>query len=338
MDYKLLQRYVEGNASAEEIKIVVEWLDEDENNVREYMALHKLYNITLFASASEQNSDNENVTTFNFRKLWIEALKIAAIFLVIWTGFRYLGKPETSEKYQSMIVPAGQRAKLILSDSSIVWLNSLSKITYPAGFGTGNRIVELDGEAYFEVYHDRNHPFIVKTGNMDVKVLGTKLNVVAYSGNPASEVSLLEGSVEVKPVGSSQIYTMKERETVSIRNEKVVRNMQSVVADTAVRRIESIKAPVGISKIKTYPIKNYDYFEWINGLICFDDEPAEQIIHKLEIYYDTKITVGNPNILKKKYTGKFRSQDGVEHVLKVLQLKENFKYEKDEKSNTIIIR
>lgn len=338
MNYELLQRYVEGNASAEETKAVVEWLDEDENNVREYMALHKLYNITLFASANEQNTGKENVTTFNFRKLWIEALKIAAIFLIIWTGFRYWGKPETSEKYQSMIVPAGQRAKLILSDSSVVWLNSLSKITYPAGFGTGNRIVELDGEAYFEVYHNRNHPFIVKTGNMDVRVLGTKLNVVAYSGNPVSEVSLLEGSVEVKPAGSSQIYTMKEKETVSIRNEKIVSHTQPNPVNTTTPSIETIKSPTGISKIKTYPIKNYDYFEWINGLICFDDEPVEQIIHKLEIYYDTKIVILNPGILKKKYTGKFRSQDGVEHVLKVLQLKENFKFEKDEKNNIITIR
>ncbi|MDR2117906.1 MAG: DUF4974 domain-containing protein, partial [Tannerellaceae bacterium] len=85
-------------------------------------------------------------------------------------------------------------------------------------------------------------------------------------------------------------------------------------------------------------IENRDPYLWKEGLICFDDEPVNGMISKLELYYDVKITVRNESFKKQKYTGKFRTRDGIEHILKVFQLKDRFTYEKDDERNIITIK
>ena len=90
--------------------------------------------------------------------------------------------------------------------------------------------------------------------------------------------------------------------------------------------------------LKKDTIKHENYFLWKEGLICFYDEPVDKMIEKLQLYYDVKIDVQNKSLLKNRYSGKFRTKDGVEHVLKVLQLNNKFSYEKDNDLNLITIK
>ena len=85
-------------------------------------------------------------------------------------------------------------------------------------------------------------------------------------------------------------------------------------------------------------ILDKNYFRWKEGLLCLDDESIGGLIDKLELYYDVKIIVQQASLMKYHYSGKFRISDGVEHVLKVLQLKHKFTYTKDEEQNLIIIK
>jgi ferric-dicitrate binding protein FerR (iron transport regulator) len=171
VDKNLLQQYVEGNVTTEEIEQVVDWLDASEEHVCEFMAVHKLYDISLMNKPALGTPIFQRKPQNHFRKIGYELLKIAVVFLMIWAGMRFLNHtPETPPTYQTLFVPAGQRAELILPDSTKVWLNAKSQIIYPTDFEKGNREVTLNGEAYFQVTHKEKQAFIVKTDKMDIQV------------------------------------------------------------------------------------------------------------------------------------------------------------------------
>jgi len=311
MDKEILQRYVEGNVSPEEIIAVVDWLDADENNVREFMALHKLNDISLLNQPDNRADNQKKKRTISFRKIGYELAKIAAILIIFWGGTKLFETNTTEESivtYQTLYVPAGQRAELILPDSTRVWLNAHSKLIYPVSFGKGNRQVELNGEAYFDVVHNEKQPFIVKTRQMDIQVLGTEFNVTSYSSD--FEVSLLRGCIELSSPSLSSTYKVKEKEHVKLKDNKLIVNN----------------------------ITDYDYFRWKEGLICFNNESVATIIEKLKLYYDIDIETHNKKFLNSRYSGKFRTKDGIEQVLKVLQIEHKFSYTKNNDLNLITIK
>lgn len=313
MDKKILQRYVEGNVTNEEIVTVVDWLDEDESHVREFMALHKLNDISLLNQAARSQILLKKKKRISLRRISYELIKIAAIFLLFWGGSKLLHTASTEEKittWQTLYVPAGQRAELILPDSTRVWVNARTRLVYPTTFGKDCRQVKLNGEAYFDVTHKKEHPFIVETSQMDIQVLGTEFNVTAYADSPDFEVSLLRGCIELQSPRLSRSYRMQEKEHVRMQNDKLI--------------VDNIS--------------DYDYFRWKEGIICFNNESVAKIIEKLKLYYDIDIVVHNQKFLKSRYTGKFRTKDGIEQVLKVLQIEHRFTYVKNNDLNLITIK
>ena len=210
---------------------------------------------------------------------------------------------------QTIHVPAGQRTELILTDGTKVWLNSKSTFSFPNIFSEKNRNVSLDGEGYFDVTNNKKQPFIVSTLKYDIKVWGTQFNVIAYSASNIFETSLLKGSIELLNPGT-------DKGVLILPNERIFLN-----ADHLVRA----------------PISNYNHFLWKDGIISFDNESFPEMITKLELYFDLQIINKNKTILRNRYTGKFRTKDGVEHILKVLQLSNRFRYKIDDKFNIITI-
>ena len=313
MDKEILQRYVEGNVSPEEIITVVDWLDADESHVREFMALHKLNDISLLNQPDSKVDVQKKKKTITFRQIGYELAKIAAILILFWGGTKLYETTSVKENviaYQTLYVPAGQRAELILPDSTHVWLNARSKLVYPISFGKDIRQVELNGEAYFDVIHNEKQPFVVKTPQMDIQVLGSEFNVTAYSSSSDFEVALLRGCIELSSPRLSSNYRMKEKELIRLQNNKL------------------------ISK----DISDYDYFRWKEGLICFNNESVATIIEKLKLYYDIDIEVYNQKFINSRYTGKFRTKDGIEQVLRVLQIEHKFTYTKNNDLNLITIK
>ena len=313
MDKEILQRYVEGNVSPEEIIAVVDWLDADESHVREFMALHKLNDISLLNQPDSKVDVQKKKKTITFRQIGYELAKIAAILILFWGGTKLYETTSVKENviaYQTLYVPAGQRAELILPDSTHVWLNARRKLVFPISFGKDIRQVELNGEAYFDVIHNEKQPFVVKTPQMDIQVLGTEFNVTAYSSSSDFEVALLRGCIELSSPRLSSNYRMKEKEHIRLQNNKL------------------------ISK----DISDYDYFRWKEGLICFNNESVATIIEKLKLYYDIDIEVYNQKFINSRYTGKFRTKDGIEQVLRVLQIEHKFTYTKNNDLNLITIK
>lgn len=314
MNKETLQQYIEGKLDQLQKDEVAKWLDSDEKNMQEFLLLRGIYDATLW------NDDlaEERQSTFTRGKrirLFREFSRIAAIFILA-LGCSYFLLPkrekiiEPEVVMQTIYVPEGQRAEIFLADGSKVWLNAKTTLTFPNQFKNGERRVELDGEAFFDVEEDSLTHFIVSTENHKIKVLGTEFNVKAYHRNRSFETALLEGSVEV---------------VSNCTNEKVI-----MIPDTYVYEKDG--------KLIQAALLNKDQFLWREGIISFEAETVRNIFSKLELYFDVKIEVRNTKILDFPYTGKFRTKDGVEHVLKVLQLRHKFTYTKDSEANLIVIR
>lgn len=311
---ELLLKYIEGNCTDQEKVEISNWLDSSPENMNEYMALRKLYDISVWQIKPDiQAEQKSKVPLWSRKTLYVEIFKVAAIFIFALLIIRY-ALPEfvpSNEiaQMQTLHVPAGQRAEITLGDGTQVWLNAKTTLTFPTQFLGNKREVKLDGEGFFDVTHNKSKPFIVSTTKYDVKVWGTKFNLIAYSSRKNFETSLLEGSVEVLKEGNSNGILLKPNEQVKLRNNQLVLSS----------------------------VDDMDQFLWREGIISFDNTTFSELINKLELYFDFQIEVRNPKALNYRFTGKFRMKDGVEHILKVLQIKNKFNYRIDEKLNKIII-
>ena len=313
MNPELLQKYIAGNATEAEKQRVTEWIQENPENMREYMAQRKLHDMALWRTEPVAEENSRERKHFSLRGVCMEAAKIAAVLTIVLLGTHYwTGKHQVPEDktWQSIYVPAGQRAELMLADGTKVWLNSRSTLTFPGSFKGNIRNVKLDGEGYFAVTKNVEQPFIVATNKCNVKVLGTEFNVMAYAADSVWETSLLEGAVEILVPGSNNSGMRLEPNMMSsLKGNRLVKGR----------------------------IKEVDYFLWREGLLCFNDISVRDMIEKLKLYYGVDIVVNNTRILKNRYTGKFRTKHGVEHVLKVLKLNNKFTYTKNDETNVITI-
>jgi ferric-dicitrate binding protein FerR (iron transport regulator) len=271
-----------------------------------------MYDVALWEAIGKKT----DIPAETHQKKWTlyDFLKIAAVFILLLGGYHFLFMPKQKVlappvEMQTIYVPEGQRAEFTLADGTKVWLNAKTTLTYPNYFAGAERNVNLDGEAYFNVMHNPAKPFIVQTGTYRVNVLGTEFNVKAYSQNHQFETSLIRGSVEVWDNVTNRKYFLKPEHKLYTGNGQLV----------------------------TGELHSHDPFLWKNGIIAFENDSVSAIFEKLQLYYDTHIVLKNNKLLNSRHTGKFRTKDGIEHVLKVLQRYHRFTYTKDSESNTIVI-
>jgi hypothetical protein len=225
----------------------------------------------------------------------------------------YLDKKTTSkEEYNEITVPRGQVFQILLSDSTKVWLNAETKIRYPKYFlkNTKTRTVVLEGEAYFDVSHNKNKPFIVKTNGINVEVLGTKFNVSSYPTQKNILTTLVEGSVKII-------------DTTLIKNTLLVKPNEQV-------SFNKIKKSLKAKKVNTN-----NYTAWMDKRIVFQDITFEEILEKIERVYNVEIINKNGSINKEKFTGEFDVED-INTIFKALSTSIRFKYQI--KENSILIK
>lgn len=310
MDDKLLQLYFEGRTTEEQSRLITEWLDADIANMKHYQQLCRLYEIGFWHEKPETAALSFK-KKFRWQNIMREAVKIAAVFILGFTLNYWLNRGvEEDIAMQTVHVPAGQNAQLTLADGSKVWLNAGSTLNFPTRFIEGKRQVTLEGEGFFEVKANKEKPFIVSTSIYDIKALGTSFNVNAYKQSKEFETALLTGKVEISDRITDRVLSLTPNSRAVLRNN-------------------------GLSVI---PIESKDYYLWREGILYFD-EPLTEVLDKLKLYFDVNIDVKNKSVLENKRhcTGKFRTRDGLDHILNVLQLTNHFTYKKDEEKNLIII-
>lgn len=309
MNTEKLNKYFKGDSSQAEKEEVQLWIEENEKNKQEFMSLRTLYDISLGVLPEDLNQQ-QPVHKKN-KNIIFEWMRIAAaVVLTFMISYYYVSGSKEEVEMQTLHIPAGQRAELILADGTKVWLNALTTLTFPSQFTKSARKVYLDGEAYFDVKHDDDKKFTVNIGKYNVNVLGTEFNVAAYSKKELFETSLIRGAVEIETVNGGQRLLLTPGNKACLKGSKLVAS----------------------------PILDYDSFLWRDGIISFKNERIEDIFHKLELYYDIEICNEKNAIKDIRYTGKFRTKDGIEHVLNVLKIPTGMDYIKDSSKNKITIK
>ena len=218
----------------------------------------------------------------------------------------------------------GSTTDIILPDGSKVWLNAGSKLTYDKTFGEVTRNVVLTGEAYFNVVHNAEKPFVIHTSAMDIKVLGTEFNVKSYPDENTTEASLIRGSIEVT-------LTHKRGEKIVLKpSEKLVVSNEEIETD-------SIAAPVKKTLKHTEPIYSLarlNYFSldstiletsWVYNRLIFEDESFEEVATKMSRWYGVKFEFDNTEVQNLRFTGNIKNES-VEEALKAMQITADFSF------------
>lgn len=197
----------------------------------------------------------------------------------------------TKISYNTLTTPKGGQYHLILADGTNVWLNAASSLKYPTAFTGSERVVELTGEAYFEVVHNSKQPFKVKTANQTIQDISTQFNVNAYDDEEASATTLVEGSIK--------IYDAKRAMLIKPGQQYLLKS----------NSIAEVKSDVDIDEIVA----------WKNGMFQFDNADIKTIMRQISRWYNVDIEYQG-QIPSSTYHGRISRNSNASAILKILQL------------------
>lgn len=206
----------------------------------------------------------------------------------------------TEKTINKLLVPAGTRYNLQLSDGTRVWMNSVSQLEYPVVFGKSERRIILTGEAFFEVTKDNKRPFIIEANGNEIKVLGTSFNVSAYESDMQMKTTLVEGAVEITS-SQGQVFKLAPSQMASINNRN-----QSVVIETVDTR----------------------YFtSWKDGILYFDNLPLIELTTRLERWYDVEIHFKSEKAKQLHFSGAMENSRNIQFLLNLISQTTHVKFE-----------
>jgi transmembrane sensor len=242
----------------------------------------------------------------------------ASILLLVATHFVKNYIPVTKEERIEVIAGKGIRKEFTLPDGTIVLLNSGSKISYNSDIlDRKQRDVSLTGEAFFKVAHDKVHPFIVKTSKVAIRVLGTEFNIRDYPEDEESETTLMKGSVELTVNGRAhQKFILKPSEKFAM-----VKKNQT----TGSPKSSSVLTIENISPVVFGGNEYIEEISWTENKFVFQNESFEELLPKLERWYNVKIVLENSNIGSYRFTGIFVNENIIQ-ALEAMQLIKSFNY------------
>ena len=315
----LLYKYLNNELSQEEWVELRHWLDKSDlnkttlNNLKSFTS-----NISHEAGELEQlvwkelklaNQAKKQVYPKTSRTLW-PFLKVAAVFLILSAltvlAYRlYHQKVEPQQVLISTIIkeaPMGSKIKTRLPDGTTVTLNAGSKLYYPESFTNEHRIVQLEGEAFFDVTHNPEKPFFVEFNDSEVKVLGTSFNIRAYQEEQTSAVSVATGKVSFKS---------QDDELILLPMQMGVQNHQT--SEMTKKKVDQLEA-----------------FGWTEKILYFNHTTFDKVIKDLERWYGVNFEINGDFTPLGTFSGEFRNESlnqvlqGLAHIYHF-----DFKIEKD---------
>jgi ferric-dicitrate binding protein FerR (iron transport regulator) len=277
------------------------------------------------------------VATGKVRRIIKYMSAIAALFILAVGGIWLWNRVQATAPPQKNIVSTknGSKSKIELPDGTQVWLNVGSRIKYDGNYGKENRELTLIGEAYFDVAHDANKPFILHTLKMDIKVLGTAFNVKAYPGDDITEAALIRGSIEVTfPERPLEKLILKPNDKISIVNKET-----NTAKDTVrLAHADNKERPaIMVSSIQYEPTDSAVIeTAWVNNKLIFRSKTFEELARDIERWFNVAVQVQDSSILDKKFTGTF-SNESITDALDALSLSYPFHYKFNRSNNTVAI-
>lgn len=328
----IVRKYLANRFSPETEELVQRWIIKDKDNEAKEKAsqdywdeldakaetnidsdpnIHtSLERVNLRIGYNKEHLDNiasyQKFSRFTFRLTRVAAIIVP--LLIIAGGLFYFIPISSSLEMINISAAYGEQKHLFLPDNSEIWLNAGSSISYPKAFLKDERLVNLNGEAYFSVKKNTEKPFIVKTEQLSVKVLGTKFNVKAYPNEEQITTTLTSGKVEVN--------ASSRHPQILQPNEQLTYNKHT--------------SAINISEVNATDAKS-----WITGQLIFTNANNEEIFRTLERRYNIVIDNRIKLSASKRYTVKFREGEPIDKVLEILADIIGFNYRQD--GNKIVI-
>lgn len=312
----LLLAYVRETASAEECRIVENWLKDNDENEQTLLQIARIYHVQYTHRRIEQRDSLkafEQVKEQIRRRVWQKniyriSVAVACIavgfFLSNFLSWWNITRPEPEAQMVTVCSNPGMRTSCQLPDGTMAYLNSGSTLIYPALYDKDKRAVTLDGEGYFKVARDPGKPFIVSVadGKMRVKVLGTEFNLQAYKEEGMVQTTLVSGSVSID----------------ILKSGKIVSGTNLKPSERAVFEISSGK--VSIVTVNT----EYDT-AWKDGRLMFKDTPISQVLRRLSYFYNVRFDVRDSVINTYCFTGTFQNKQ-LAQILDYLKISSQIDY------------
>lgn len=242
--------------------------------------------------------DNGQVFELDGNETWEDT--IAMGFRRAEEGLVYTATPESSSgsiAENRLIVPRGGEFRVVLADGTEVLLNAESELRYPVCFAGNERRVILTGEAYFNVAHNRELPFVVETGGMEVTVLGTEFNVRSYPDEKNTATTLVNGKVQLKTAGADLLLFPGE---------------QGVMNDSG--------------ELSKEPVDTYLYTAWREGIFIFRKQPLADIMDVVSRWYNVEIVFADTASRSVTFTGSVRRYEGFDQLLEMMTATGSIQY------------
>lgn len=317
--WNIIIKYFQNLETKEERGELEKWLAKDKQNGKLFAEAFQIYTLasgqpgTLHPNLEKawKRISHRITKPVNSVILWFRRVKYSAAAVVLMLiGFSafwiYQGSPDTEllQQYTRITAPLGQKARVLLPDSSLVWLNSGSTLKYQGDFNLKRREVLLNGEAFFEVKKNRSKMFRVKTGKLNVDVYGTAFNVKNYQTDDFQEITISEGLVGISGA-NKEIRKLTAGEQALLNNET--------------------------NKISFTEINPEVVSSWRNNELIFDNTPLEEAIKYLERWYGVQITIDRAMRGKHKYTFKIKTES-LKEMLELMKVMTPLEYEIDGKN------
>jgi transmembrane sensor len=298
IDEKLLDAYYQGRCNEEESRAVEEWIQQEDYDNYHLQPINHLQD-------GLWNNINSKITASKSYLLyyWSAAACIALICSVFFI-LRFDHRATSDVQYSKVETFKGQRAKVTLSDGTVVHLNANSLLKYPAKFGAIRR-VELSGEAFFDVVKMPEKPFLIAGKTTETRVLGTSFNLVERTNK--RNLTVLTGKVAYKDKRTNRMLT-------AISNEQV-----SLLKD---------------GRFEKRTVYAQKYAAWKDGKILFDNNTLQEIAATLGDWYGIKFEITNKQLARESFTGRFNKPQ-LGEVLQTIGFALKFKYK--QKGDTILL-
>ena len=304
-----IYRYFRGQLADNEYEILTEALKDRSNS--EYFeilkqewenqpVLDELGYRNMSRLNHQLNNQRSNQTIAYNSQRWIRITAVAAILLFglfLGSAITYLivGKPKTEQLVFE--TRRGEKSLVKLPDGSEIWLNARSRLVYNT-FSAHHRQVELKGEAFFKVAHNADAPFVVKTNECEVEVLGTSFNIMAYDEFGRKEITLLDGRVNVIMKGANQVLA----------------SGQALILKDLAYEVQDVNSSESAG--------------WVDNKFNFKNIPLSELMKRLENWYDVDITLENKTGKDISYSGTFKNEETIWQVLDAIKVYSPIVYKK----------
>jgi len=309
--WNVIANVLDDTATNREREVFNNWVSNNEGASKVY---HILTHMSYETDLSGQDASREKILKSIQQKIefvkqrkkvrfWQYAAASLILFILAGTWlFMGLITNKTAPLI-STSTPRGVKTEILLPDSTHVTLNSGSTLSYPAKFSGKTREVLLSGEGYFEVEHNQRHPFIISTGGIKIKVLGTHFNVRNYNEESILSTTLLEGSISIltgNPSSGNKSMVMKP-------NEQYILNKSS-------------------GKSSLMKVDGSLYANWRQGQLYFEGKTFQFITNELQRIYNVNILIQEDTLKKEVFSGIFNATDEISHVLDLMKRHHDFNY------------